>query len=142
MKPLPGARCQHPDNEPEPGSPNLWESAAWQERGPSVTTRNARARMECARCPALDACEADLTDHERAGIHIDGIMAGRYSDVKSGYFAGGRTVHCRACGVLLVPQARAHEPIYGNLRLHAGEGLCVLCHPTKSRAATTTRRAA
>lgn len=136
---LDGARCRLSTLTPPRGTPNLWESGVHRESASSVEYRHARAAAECRRCPVLDACEERLSDYERRSIHIDGITAGRLSDVRTAHkqsLGVHTTTHCRICRERMLPQAKADQHLAPGQKLHAGEGLCMICFRTHSRAAT------
>lgn len=109
--------------------------------------RQEYARALCARCPVLEACERMLSDKEKLGECVLGVVAGRFSDVtpegwKSGpkrlptHPVDGRQTHCRACGKAMWPQGTAPRKVAASSSpQHRGEGLCASCYPQFSRAA-------
>ncbi len=118
-----------------------WEGdvSPWDGRRPSEPTedtlaRHEKARLICRRCPLITACERALSDLERQALRVDGVMAGRYSDVHPGV-AGGESAFCqrvcRGCQVPLIPQGTIHPrtKIPADARPHLGEGLCEDCYP-------------
>ena len=126
-----------------------WDSRLGYERrglsNDATATRHARARGLCQCCPLLDACERYLSDMEQAGVGIDGIIAGRYSDTPDhGWDTGpkklppapreGVQTHCRACREAMWPQATDPDRVatQGGPR-HVGEGLCEHCYPRFTR---------
>lgn len=121
--------------------PSLWDTKA-----PSETTvepmrqRNQKAMILCQACPLLEACEAMLADHEKQGVAISGVVAGRYSDVPvhpSNRGAEPRQITCRGCHEQMLPQYVSPYTKQKNPpeRHHVGEGLCDWCYPQISRAA-------
>lgn len=67
---------------------------------------------------------------ERLGMRVDGVCAGRYSDVPPR--GGAKTfvqTTCRVCGCEMKPQVVGEE---GDT-VHQGEGLCGRCYPVFSR---------
>lgn len=126
------------------GDPLPWDSRLGYERRTDSPTdaaarRHEQARRLCQRCPILDACEHYLSDMERAGISVDGIVAGRYSDTPPGNWKHGPAklpsgneegvqTRCRACRAPMWPQATNPARIadLGGPQ-HAGEGLCEPC---------------
>ncbi|MBA1834149.1 hypothetical protein [Corynebacterium wankanglinii] len=126
-----------------------WDSRlGYERRGTSLdvtTARHDRARGLCQCCPVLEACEQYLSDMERAGVGVDGVIAGRYSDTPTrGWNSGpkklppapyeGQQTHCRACRTAMWPQAADPELVatQGGPR-HLGEGLCEHCYPRFAR---------
>lgn len=122
--------CQRPENKPR-GEPSLWDGGWPHERADSVQARHMQARIECARCPLLEACEEMLSDFEREGLAIDGIVAGRKCDCCRLVGSKISKIACRACKKTMSPQSapQARWP------LHAGEGFCEECFPHFSRKA-------
>lgn len=118
---------------------NVWETR-FGERPELREQRHAKARALCSLCPVLEQCEEFLRTTEAKGILIDGIVAGRTSDVQfTGWGEKNFVVlrRCRACDVRLQPRrlgasGRALRP---GQRPHRGEGLCDLCFPRFSRVA-------
>lgn len=137
--------CQLPRARSTGADVSLWESRRSREDKDSVGQRHLRARLECWVCPVLEACEAALTDMERQGQHVDGVMAARYSDVKSRDALGIHQAKCRGCHVSLWPQAKDPDQMPSGRLRHVGEGLCETCWPAFSRSAhnnTNQRRTA
>lgn len=107
--------------------------------------RHDRAREICNRCPIIDACERYLAAAERAGIRVDGVVAGRYSDAPTyGWMTGpknmptgneeGRQTTCRACREPMWPQIISDEKArQRGGKKHVGEGLCNQCYPHFAR---------
>lgn len=144
--------CQQPKwrDAAEGGAGMPWDSQLPSdgrgEKGKQTADkRHNLARKLCQRCPILDACERYLSDTERAGVRVDGVVAGRYSDTPSyGWILGpahipdgnekGRQTNCRACGGPMWPQVTSPEKAQrlGGHR-HIGEGLCELCYPRFAR---------
>lgn len=132
------------------GDPMPWESRFGYERRKegvceATERRHAHARKLCQRCPVLEACEHYLSDMERAGIGVDGVVAGRYSDTPAhGWVDGpkrqpsgdeeGMQTRCLACRAPMWPQATNPERValHGGAQ-HAGEGLCDQCYPKFAR---------
>lgn len=122
------------------GFENVWESPPGATMRDGDLEVHAWARRLCLMCPVLEACEAYLSDQERAGNHIDGVIAARYSDVCApGTFPDRRQTHCSGCGKAMRPQRerglsgvakKRHKP---PRRKHVGEGLCDKCYPRLSR---------
>lgn len=107
--------------------------------------RQEYARILCQQCPMLEACEQRLSHLERRGLSVDGIVAGRVSDVPSHLWqyiprslpkkAPGVLTHCRACGTNMWPQCAASDQVRASTApQHKGEGLCDRCWPTHTRA--------
>src|SRR5699024_3902887 len=119
-----------------------------QESTESVKLRHQAAILACAQCPRLEACEADLTESEKAGIPIDGVMAGRYSDTATWWMRGCPEMtafmqtHCRACQEEMRPHIPGKRSKHTPDRRHVGEGMCDQCYPVFSRAARRGRGAA
>ena len=135
------ARCR---SDKWPGGQTPWDGPRPSEESTRVRQRHAMARTFCQSCVLLDACEIALSDMEKAGIHVEGVMAGRYSDVRGhGQTARQhdfRQADCRFCGIAIKPQADAtwwknSAARRGGFGQHAGEGLCVDCFPKASRKA-------
>ena len=120
---------------------NLWEGRRATETEDDVAERHRIAKILCHRCPLLDVCEHALYDMERQGLRVDGVMAGRYSDVWTVVNkAHGEYQHyCRGCGEKMVRAARTPKP--GQLA-HCGQGLCSECYPALARKQSPTKRAA
>ena len=138
--------CRRPEHKPTAVRLSLWETNREGERSESYEPRLRQARVLCRSCPMLDHCESELSRMEKKGIPVDGIMAGRFSDVKThgGMKSGAfTTVSCQGCHLTLIPQAKRGQIARAGRVQHVGEGLCALCFPKYSRAARkTTRRAA
>lgn len=113
---------------------------------------HAKARMLCASCPALEACEAYLSDMERAGISVAGVVAGRYSDLALSATpsrkikklpeedAVERQATCRGCGQRMWPQFATPDLIAQTpAPQHCGEGLCENCWPDMRRRSRNRR---
>lgn len=128
--------CQRRSMAATAGKPSLWDpqADAGREREEDVNQRHRSAKIMCQACPLLDACEAALSAHEKAGVLIAGVVAGRYSDVAR-KDNEHQLVSCRLCGEDMLPQAMTRKTI--KQRKHTGEGLCDWCYPQVSRA---TRR--
>lgn len=133
------ARCR---SDKWPGGQTPWDGARPGEETEKVKLRNSKARAFCQSCVLLDACESALSDMEKGALHVEGVMAGRYTDVRNrGDRAEMRQKECRFCGVLLKPQGEAEwwkktaARVGDNFRQHSGEGLCVDCFPKASRKA-------
>lgn len=132
-----GASCWYrrwPDGSP-------WDGRRGGEGTKSVLIRHEEARILCRRCPLIDACERALGDMEDQALNVDGVMAGRYADVRPQMVADGIfcQTNCRGCGNSLIPRAGVHlnaKPRPG-ARPHVGEGLCEDCWPDL---ALSTRR--
>lgn len=120
-----------------------WDGRRQGEESDSVRARHAYARQECMRCPLLDACEAYLSDQETDGTRVDGITAGRYSDVnphEPSDVAFQQTT-CRGCQESMRPQRTpAKPPRLTPRKKHRGEGLCQDCWPNLSRQANPKER--
>lgn len=115
-----------------------WDGRAPRESTEEVAARHEKARLICHRCPLLAACEQALSAMERQGLRIDGVMAGRYSDVRDSLGSredGFRQAECRGCQVPLLPMRsnswRVKPP--AGARQHVGEGLCSECYPQLAR---------
>lgn len=140
--------CRRPEHKPTPERPSLWETNRHGEKAESYERRLRQARILCKSCPMLEHCESELSRMEKEGASVDGIMAGRFSDVKThGGMRDGAftTVFCQGCKLVLIPQAKRGQIARAGRVQHVGEGLCAVCHPKYSRAARknkTTRRAA
>lgn len=125
------------------GNPGPWESIRPKEEIKAFDRRQRRAKIDCHRCPILDACERYLSACEKQKIPIDGVVAGRWPDwTKSEITARVKRLqkHCRHCGHPMRPQWRATDPNPRNVPQHVGEGLCNACWPTHSRAARHPER--
>lgn len=112
---------------------NPWDGRRPHEETEQVLDRHRQARILCRRCLLLDACERALADMEAQRLHVDGVMAGRYSDVRSqaNTDAAMRQTSCRGCCVPLIPRGGQYvtaKPRPG-ARPHVGEGLCEDCWP-------------
>lgn len=133
--------CQLRANHPTAKWVSPWEGRRQGELTAAVLHRHQAAKVACALCPRLEACEAFLSDFEKKDIEIDGIVAGRYSDVTSWWRRGRQEETsfiqstCRACQEEMKPQARARRYQNPATRRHVGEGMCDQCHPVFSRAA-------
>lgn len=136
--------CQRPENQSAPGEPSLWESQMpWERRAKKAVdtfkARHVKARIECSRCPLLEPCERYLSDMEERGLRVDGVVAGRYSDVSQyGYSKPrdeiGNQSRCRVCREFMWPRAAPPDKLTPDIpRQHQGEGLCDLCHRRFSR---------
>lgn len=133
----PAGLCWMEENRPPAGRPSPWDGRWHGEKAEMVLRRHQVARLACAQCPRLEDCEATLSDFEKEGAGVDGIMAGRLCDV---VVHGGNPVaiqsHCRACREKMQPQAKAPKgKVLHHERFHVGEGMCNKCHPQFSRAA-------
>ena len=113
---------------------------------------HAKARVLCAACPVLEACESYLADMERAGICVAGVVAGRYSDLFPNSVSGTgprklpdaddpeRQTTCRGCGERMWPQCTPPALIVETpAPQHQGEGLCNDCYPQLSRTNRTNK---
>lgn len=134
MNELEGGLCQRAGLSSEERL--LWEDTKHREKQPAREIRHRQARILCNRCPVLELCEERLVKLESEGIRVDGVVAGRYSTVKIGYFATTQT-HCQCCGNYLQLAGKNEfgkkiKQRPGALE-HAGEGLCVECYPTFRR---------
>lgn len=108
-------------------SVRLWDGQRRFEKVEEMKRRHSRARIMCWRCPALEDCETRLLEHERRLEHIDGVVAGRYSIVRSD-FNGNQQKLCAGCArPLEIPNSRQTGIP------HAGEGLCQECYPEFGR---------
>ena len=107
---------------------------------------HAKARVLCAQCPELEACEADLSEAERAGKSIAGVVAGRYCDLPAARASLAppkvlprpevveQQSHCRGCGALMWPQCTPPRRVAESTApQHKGEGLCDECWPQMHR---------
>lgn len=109
---------------------DLWEGVVDKENFRKLEARHVKARLLCARCPVLEECEEYLSDLERKGKRVDGVCAGRYSDVPPrGSARACVQLNCRTCGQPMAPQAEGVDPE----TTHQGEGLCGNCYPLFSR---------
>lgn len=128
------------------------EAIPWDSFDKAVLRKPAheQARLLCATCPALEACEADLSEAERAGKSIAGVVAGRYCDLPAARASlsppkvlprpevAEQQSHCRGCGELMWPQCTPPARVAAsNAPQHHGEGLCENCYPHLSRTART-----
>lgn len=119
------ARCWH--KRWPGGSP--WDGRRGGEDSESVKQRHRIARIECHHCPLINACESYLAATERNGEYVDGVVAGRYSDVRPPQTDGQfRQSSCLGCAKDMCPQSPRHRPVMPR-RQHAGEGLCQVCWP-------------
>lgn len=130
------ALCWH---KRQTGKVSQWDGRQPQEPTTSVLARHERARLQCHHCPLLNACERALSEMEKKGLRVDGVMAGRYSDVLD-YSKAERDLtqtNCRGCQATMRPQGRIGNSrrLPEQTRQHAGEGLCEDCYPRLSRAA-------
>ncbi|MCQ4611874.1 hypothetical protein [Corynebacterium sp. CCUG 51687] len=113
---------------------------------------HAKARLLCASCPALEACENYLADKERAGVSVAGVVAGRYCDLPAARASllppkvlprpevAEQQSHCRGCGALMWPQCTPPARVAASeAPQHQGEGLCENCYPHLSRTNRNTR---
>lgn len=132
--------CQRSEFRTASG-PSLWDSGAYQELTTKVDARHVKARQLCHQCPLLEQCERMLSDFERRGEPIDGVVAGRYADVPG---LRKERPMCLGCGVELISLAEQSEarPDHRKAKLarrrrkaHIGEGLCRTCYPKLSRQA-------
>ena len=142
--------CQQSAARPTEEHLSLWESRrdssnpACAETNADAAARHARARAECSRCPLLDICEQALSDMERHGVLVDGVMAGRFSDLaraSNGQPLASARI-CRGCRREMAPQIDRWRTRRRSELIHQGEGLCQHCWPRFSRTArhhTTTR---
>lgn len=120
-----------------------WDSA---DKAVVRDPEHAKARLLCAQCPALEACEAYLADKERAGVSVAGVVAGRYCDLAAARASllppkvlprpevAEQQSHCRGCGALMWPQCTPPERVATSAApQHQGEGLCDACWPQMHR---------
>lgn len=124
--------CQRRSMAATTGKPSLWDPRSGREEEGVFQDRHHQAAVLCQQCPLLDACEAALSAHEKVGVYIAGVVAGRYSDVAR-RDNENRLVHCRSCGDRMLPQAVVGGT--AKQRKHVGEGLCDWCYPQWRRAA-------
>ncbi len=110
-------------------SAGYWEGRRAYEKTEELERRHSRARILCWRCPALEECEARLVEFEENLEHVDGVVAGRYSIIRT-EFKGTLQKLCACCAS---PLKGAHEPAKKRGVLHAGEGLCEKCYPMMRR---------
>ena len=115
-----------------------WDGSHPRESYEEVFARHEEARLRCHRCPLLEACERALSDMEKQSLRVDGVMAGRYSDVIA-YSNGERRfvqTTCRGCSTPLRPQGDVsnNRKFSAGARDHRGEGLCDQCYPRLARA--------
>lgn len=122
------------------GKPSLWDDRLPNEKTEDLLKRNHQARLLCNQCQLLDQCETYLTEFEKEGLPIAGVIAGRYSDVRTHHNSDNTTTQttCKTCEIKLIPQARKNKKPHKNIALHAGEGLCTQCFPKYSRTARKT----
>lgn len=127
--------CQRPEHRPTASTPSLWEGLSTGERRGDVAARHVQAKIECLRCPLLRACEAMLSDSEKSGDPVDGVVAGRYSDCAIDYSCPDhRQRNCRTCGQPMYPQRWLKKNPEATVeRVHSGEGLCNGCYSLFSR---------
>lgn len=132
--------CQQPRHQATATRPSLWDPTFPGEPVKNALARQQQARLLCATCPLLGACERMLSDAERRGVLVGGVVAGRYSDIPQQHGKEGDLYQerCRACGKQMLPQAE--PPIQARGRRskkhplrHMGEGLCDKCYPVCSR---------
>lgn len=122
------------------GDENVWSHVEAKLDPRIKEQRWQEARLLCAQCPVLDACEAYVSDLEEQGVYIDGVVAGRFSDVDAAHVINDcRQDRCCGCGQRMLPRRHQgssdlakHEGIE---RVHVGEGLCDQCWPIMSRKA-------
>ncbi len=134
------ARCRA-DKWPAGKTP--WDGARPGEEGRRVKQRHKWAAESCEDCVVLQACEMALSAMEKESLHVEGVMAGRYSDVRNPLVRKEefRQTACRFCKTVMKPQGdpawwnRSAAKRAGNFRQHVGEGLCSECFPTRSRKA-------
>lgn len=133
--------CQMQANRPRADWISPWEGRRNRELTEAVLHRHKVAQLACRRCPVLEDCEEMLSAHEREGLGIDGIVAGRYTDVVEWWHSrsGESTFfqqRCVACKEKMAPQRGYRgRPRTRRIRTHVGEGLCGECFPSFSRAA-------
>lgn len=126
--------CQREEYRNPSSGIRLWESMHPREKSESVNHRHRNARILCRRCPLLDACEKYLTQCELAGASVDGVVAGRYCDVRVWGSVARYQSHCEGCGCPLIPREPGTRAAFGEgARRHAGEGLCKKCFPLLRR---------
>ena len=114
-----------------------WDGRCPNEGTDEVQARHDIARLQCHRCPLLAACEKALSDMEKQGLRVDGVMAGRYSDVLIASAERDFTqTHCRGCKTPLRPQGgpSRNRTLPAGTSQHLGEGLCEQCYPRLARA--------
>lgn len=115
-----------------------WDGSHPGESSEDVLARHEEARLRCHHCPLLEACERALSDMEKQALRVDGVMAGRYSDVAAYSNAERRYVQttCRGCHTHLRPQGNVSykRKLPAGARDHRGEGLCDQCYPRLARA--------
>lgn len=114
-----------------------WDGRCPNEGTDEVQARHDIARLQCHRCPLLAACEKALSDMEKQGLRVDGVMAGRYSDVLIASVERDFTqTHCRGCKTPLSPQGgpSRNRTLPAGTSQHLGEGLCEQCYPRLARA--------
>lgn len=120
------------------GKVSPWDGSRPLESSEEVLARHKEARLRCHRCPLLEACERALSDMEKQNLRVDGVMAGRYSDVLAYSNAERRyaQTNCRGCHAPLRPQGgvSTNRKIPAGARDHRGEGLCDQCYPRLARA--------
>lgn len=120
------------------GETSLWDTRLPKESTQEMIARNLRAKLICHQCPLLEPCEKYLSACEQQDLPITGVIAGRYSDVRTRHMANDlmtlqRT--CRACSAELIPQSGKTHYVSPQARAHKGEGLCEQCFPIFSRTA-------
>ncbi|CAB0541588.1 hypothetical protein CIP107532_00139 [Corynebacterium diphtheriae] len=113
-----------------------WDSRLAKESTPEMLARHAQAKTLCFTCPLLEECERMLQKFEAEGLRIDGVIAGRYCDVRGRGSIGieDTLTNCLVCGSQLEPRSgfKVKRPPR-KARAHAGEGLCTECYQTFSR---------
>lgn len=126
-----------------------WDSIPYADKREAA---HAKARVLCASCPVLEACERYLSDMERAGVCVAGVVAGRYCDLLPNSVSGAgpqrlppadapeRQTTCRGCGQRMWPQRASPQRVAETpAPQHQGEGLCNDCYPHLSRTNRTNR---
>ena len=120
----------------------LWDSITVEQPTKEMLIMQARARVLCLQCPLLEACEDYLSACEQEGLAVDGVIAGRFSDVYAGNWQLEHQIqsHCLGCQTHMLPQKvpprRDPEQFRSLRRKHVGEGLCDQCYPALSRRAS------
>lgn len=142
--------CQQRDMQATPSAPSLWDPSAAGEPVARMRKRHQQAKLLCAQCPLLEACERMLSACEWRGVRVAGVVAGRYSDRPQPLTSSDPyQLCCRWCGGPMDPQALVaaharkrccHTP-YQYKQRHMGEGLCNRCYQGHSRAARAARKA-
>ena len=118
-------------------SPLLWDPQFEQEKHQDMEQRHSQARVLCFQCPCLRDCEQRLSEFERQGVGISGVVAARYSDVPAMARNNGHSqLECSICGERMRPQSDMHAEerrrpgsMKGVSRFHMGEGKCDTCWP-------------